>query len=279
MVHRGVTGAHQRALLASNAPPPPSGAGGRNVSTAYGANGVGSWIVRQVREHLWILPTTFLVATILFLQYAPSPVVSPTGPRGPTQTVDVRQLSDAVKREVEAMFGDPNAPGAGGGARGSKRPWPKVRVLPDAEMLRIVVTGGSGFVGSHLVDKLMKEGHQVTVVDNFFTGRKRNLAHWDGHPNFHLITHDVTERILLEVDQIYHLACPASPPHYQYNPIKTIKTNTQGTLNMLGLAKRCRARMLLASTSEVYGDPEVRAEPFPRPYPPQTLPHRNTWSF
>jgi UDP-glucuronate decarboxylase len=107
----------------------------------------------------------------------------------------------------------------------------------------------------------MAEGHEVIVVDNMFTGRKKNVAHWIGHPHFMLIVHDVVEPILLEVDQIYHLACPASPPHYQYNPIKTIKTSTMGTLNMLGLAKRVRARMLLTSTSEVYGDPQIHPQP------------------
>ena len=136
--------------------------------------------------------------------------------------------------------------------------YPPVKNIPESERLRILVTGGSGFVGSHLVDRLMMAGHQVTVVDNMFTGRKKNIAQWIGHPNFSLIIHDVVEPIMIEVDQIYHLACPASPPHYQYNPIKTIKTSTEGTLNMLGLAKRVRARMLLTSTSEVYGDPEVR---------------------
>jgi UDP-glucuronate decarboxylase len=119
---------------------------------------------------------------------------------------------------------------------------------------------GSGFVGSNLVDRLMMQGHQVIVLDNMFTGRPKNIAHWQGHPNFQLIIHDVVEPIMLEVDQIYHLACPASPPHYQYNPIKTIKTSTMGTLNMLGLAKRVKARMLLTSTSEVYGDPEVHPQ-------------------
>ncbi|GKY98980.1 UDP-glucuronic acid decarboxylase 1 [Mayamaea pseudoterrestris] len=128
--------------------------------------------------------------------------------------------------------------------------------LPDHQRLKVLVTGGAGFVGSHLVDKLMMEGHEVVVVDNFFTGQKKNIAHWLHHPNFSLITHDVTEPIMLEVDQIYHLACPASPPHYQYNPVKTIKTSTMGTLNMLGLAKRVKARMLLTSTSEIYGDPK-----------------------
>ncbi|KAG5833259.1 hypothetical protein ANANG_G00274030 [Anguilla anguilla] len=119
---------------------------------------------------------------------------------------------------------------------------------------------GAGFVGSHLTDKLMMDGHEVTVVDNFFTGRKRNVEHWIGHENFELINHDVVEPLYIEVDQIYHLASPASPPNYMYNPIKTLKTNTIGTLNMLGLAKRVGARLLLASTSEVYGDPEVHPQ-------------------
>ncbi|GAV62666.1 Epimerase domain-containing protein [Cephalotus follicularis] len=121
--------------------------------------------------------------------------------------------------------------------------------------LRIVVTGGAGFVGSHLVDKLIARGDEVIVIDNFFTGRKDNLVHLFGNPRFELIRHDVVEPILLEVDQIYHLACPASPVHYKYNPVKTIKTNVMGTLNMLGLAKRVGAKFLLTSTSEVYGDP------------------------
>lgn len=121
--------------------------------------------------------------------------------------------------------------------------------------LRIVVTGGAGFVGSHLVDRLMQRGDSVIVVDNFFTGRKENVQHHFGNPRFELIRHDVVEPLLLEVDQIYHLACPASPVHYKFNPVKTIKTNVVGTLNMLGLAKRVGARFLLTSTSEVYGDP------------------------
>jgi UDP-glucuronate decarboxylase len=122
--------------------------------------------------------------------------------------------------------------------------------------LRILVTGGAGFIGSHLVDKLMEnEKNEVIVADNYFTGSKDNLKKWIGHPRFELIRHDVTEPLLVEVDQIYHLACPASPIFYKYNPVKTIKTNVMGTMNMLGLAKRVGARILLTSTSEVYGDP------------------------
>ena len=127
--------------------------------------------------------------------------------------------------------------------------------------MRILVTGGAGFIGSHLIDRLMKQGHEVVCLDNFFTGHKRNILHWMDNPYFEVIRHDITEPIRLEVDQIYHLACPASPVHYQYNPVKTIKTNVMGTLNMLGLAKRVKARFLLASTSEVYGDPDVHPQP------------------
>ncbi len=126
--------------------------------------------------------------------------------------------------------------------------------------MRILVTGGAGFIGSHLIDRLMADGHEIICLDNFFTGHKRNIGQWRNHPNFELIRHDITEPIRLEVDQIYHLACPASPIHYQYNPVKTIKTNVMGTLNMLGLAKRVKARFLLASTSEVYGDPELHPQ-------------------
>ena len=126
---------------------------------------------------------------------------------------------------------------------------------------RHLVTGGAGFVGSHLVDHLMRQGDEVICLDNYFTGRKENIRQWIGHPSFELIRHDVTEPIKLEVDRIWHLACPASPVHYQFNPIKTAKTSFLGTYNMLGLARRVGARLLLASTSEVYGDPEVHPQP------------------
>ncbi|XP_066975809.1 UDP-glucuronic acid decarboxylase 1 [Macrobrachium rosenbergii] len=139
--------------------------------------------------------------------------------------------------------------------------YPEVKFLTYKDRKRILITGGAGFVGSHLTDRLMMEGHEVIVVDNFFTGRKRNVEHWEGHENFELIHHDIVNPIFIEVDQIYHLASPASPPHYMYNPVKTIKTNTLGTINMLGLAKRVGARILIASTSEVYGDPEVHPQP------------------
>lgn len=127
-------------------------------------------------------------------------------------------------------------------------------------MKRILVTGGAGFIGSHLSERLLREGNEVVCLDNFFTGRKENIAHLLDNPLFEVIRHDITEPILLEVDEIYNLACPASPVHYQYNPVKTIKTNIMGTLNMLGLAKRVRARILQASTSEVYGDPKVHPQ-------------------
>lgn len=126
--------------------------------------------------------------------------------------------------------------------------------------MRILVTGGAGFIGSHLCERLLDEGQEVLCLDNFFTGRRENILHLLDNPHFELIRHDVTLPILLEVDQIYNLACPASPVHYQYNPVKTVKTNVMGAINMLGLAKRVRARILQASTSEVYGDPLVHPQ-------------------
>ena len=123
------------------------------------------------------------------------------------------------------------------------------------------MTGGAGFLGSHLIDRLMDAGDEVICLDNYYTGRKVNVSQWFGHPRFELIRHDVTEPIRLEVDRIWHLACPASPVHYQFNPIKTAKTSFLGTYNMLGLARRVGARLLLASTSEIYGDPEIHPQP------------------
>jgi UDP-glucuronate decarboxylase len=126
--------------------------------------------------------------------------------------------------------------------------------------MRILVTGGAGFIGSHLCERLLAEGHDVICLDNFFTGRRENVYHLMDSKRFDLLRHDIIEPALLEVDQIYNLACPASPVHYQYNPVKTVKTNVLGTINMLGLAKRVRARILQASTSEVYGDPEIHPQ-------------------
>jgi UDP-glucuronate decarboxylase len=126
--------------------------------------------------------------------------------------------------------------------------------------MRILVTGGAGFIGSHLVEYLLGQGHEVLALDNYFTGSKENLLHLRDHPKLEIIRHDVVNPLMVEVEQIYNLACPASPVHYQYNPVKTIKTNVMGALNMLGLAKRVKARILQASTSEVYGDPAVHPQ-------------------
>jgi UDP-glucuronate decarboxylase len=127
--------------------------------------------------------------------------------------------------------------------------------------MRILITGGAGFLGSHLCERLLNEGNEVICLDNYFTGRKRNVAHLIGNPYFELVRHDVTEPFKFEVDRIYNLACPASPPHYQHNPIKTIKTSVLGAIHTLGLAKRTGARAFQASTSEVYGDPEIHPQP------------------
>eukprot|EP01135_Chromosphaera_perkinsii_P012232 Nk52_evm3s2622 gene=Nk52_evmTU3s2622 len=177
------------------------------------------------------------------------PEESKTGGGVKTLTLTEAELEQKIEKVIKERIGDI-----------SKWKYPEVRTLPVLEKKRILVTGGAGFVGSHLVDVLMKQGHEVIVVDNFFTGRKKNVEHWIGHPNFELRNHDVIKPVLIEVDQIYHLACPASPVHYQYNPIKTIKVNVMGTLNMLGLAKRVKARIMIASTSEVYGDPEFEVQ-------------------
>lgn len=125
---------------------------------------------------------------------------------------------------------------------------------------RVLVTGGAGFLGSHLCDRLVEDGHEVICLDNFFSGSKRNIGHLLGKPNFELMRHDLVQPVFLEVDEIYNLACPASPIHYQYNPVKTVKTNVMGAINMLGLAKRVKAKILQASTSEIYGDPKVHPQ-------------------
>jgi UDP-glucuronate decarboxylase len=127
--------------------------------------------------------------------------------------------------------------------------------------MKTLVTGGAGFLGSHLCERLLDQGHEVICLDNFFTGKKQNVAHLKDHPNFELMRHDVIDPFKVEVDRIYNMACPASPVHYQYNPIKTVKTSVMGAINCLGLAKRVGARILQASTSEVYGDPEVHPQP------------------
>jgi UDP-glucuronate decarboxylase len=128
-------------------------------------------------------------------------------------------------------------------------------------MKQVLITGGAGFLGSHLSERLLDEGHHVLCVDNFYTGNKKNVIHLMGHPYFELIRHDITFPLYLEVDQIYNLACPASPIHYQFDPVQTTKTSVHGAINMLGLAKRTHARILQASTSEVYGDPEIHPQP------------------
>ncbi len=128
-------------------------------------------------------------------------------------------------------------------------------------MKKILVTGGAGFLGSNLCERLINDGNDVICLDNYYTGSKKNIKHLLNHPNFELVRHDVTHSFFAEVDEIYNLACPASPPHYQYNPIKTIKTSVLGAINSLGLAKRVKAKILLASTSEVYGDPEIHPQP------------------
>ena len=133
--------------------------------------------------------------------------------------------------------------------------------LNDGHVKKILVTGGAGFLGSHLCERLLAQGHDVLCVDNFFTGTRRNIAHMMGEPSFEFLRHDVTFPLYVEVDEIYNLACPASPIHYQFDPVQTTKTSVHGAINVLGLAKRVKARVLQASTSEVYGDPEIHPQP------------------
>lgn len=202
-----------------------------------------------------------IVATVLVVLLVGSNSAAPPGQQDNSARVSRQlDLDAAIAREVRSQLINKVSTIQKDIAKTGNL-WPPVLILPDSQRRRILVTGGAGFVGSNLVDRLMMEGHEVVVLDNLFTGRKQNVQHWIGHPNFELIIGDVVNPIFIEVDQIYHLACPASPPHYQYNPIKTIKTSTEGTLNMLGLAKRVKARMLLTSTSEIYGDPEIHPQP------------------
>ncbi len=135
--------------------------------------------------------------------------------------------------------------------------------MREIDRKRILVTGGAGFLGSHLCERLLAQGHDVLCVDNFFTGSKTNVAHLIGNPHFELMRHDVTFPLYVEVDEIYNLACPASPIHYQHDPVQTTKTSVHGAINMLGLAKRVKAKILQASTSEVYGDPKIHPQPRP----------------
>ena len=224
------------------------------TTTAMDEHGPGGEC-RRLKQSIILRPIPALgIAAILIFLLTTALHTPSTVQDGPvTEHVIQGVVKSAVVEEVAAM----RAQATRGGATG----YPPVKKLHSTKKLRVLITGGAGFVGSNLVDKLMREGHEVTVLDNLFTGRKKNIEHWLGHPNFNLVIGDVVEPVMLEVDQIYHLACPASPPHYQYNPIKTIKTSTEGTLNMLGLAKRVKARILLASTSEIYGDPEVHPQP------------------
>ncbi|XP_043817683.1 UDP-glucuronic acid decarboxylase 2 isoform X2 [Manihot esculenta] len=205
----------------------------------------------MLREQRLVFVLVGIVIATLFFTVRPSSSRAPYVPHHKHKPIS-DSLDHFSRVSVPARYKlyEPHGTGFGSMNTGGKIPLGLKR-----KGLRIVVTGGAGFVGSHLVDRLIERGDSVIVVDNFFTGRKENVMHHFKNPRFELIRHDVVEPLLLEVDQIYHLACPASPVHYKHNPVKTIKTNVVGTLNMLGLAKRVGARFLLTSTSEVYGDP------------------------
>eukprot|EP00250_Pteridium_aquilinum_P011432 c20065_g1_i1 orf=383-1708(+) len=209
------------------------------------------YVLREQRP-LFVLIGIFIASALFFMnpqflhQQQPSLMHGSSLHLHQQQQLEQRQLlqkQSYLPTQISSIHSQGFSPGA------------KIPLGLKRKAMRVLVTGGAGFVGSHLVDRLIARGDSVIVVDNFFTGRKENVMHHFGKPQFELIRHDVVEPLLLEVDQIYHLACPASPVHYKFNPVKTIKTNVVGTLNMLGLAKRVGARFLLTSTSEVYGDP------------------------
>jgi UDP-glucuronate decarboxylase len=226
-----------------------AGAGGYPIQKPANSKPL-AWFPRAVRyaagEHRPVFALAgMLFAAALFFFAAPSSSGAATATSSYSSGGAASVSSSLARFSVDPAAHNPARHFVGG----------KVPLGLKRKGLRVLVTGGAGFVGSHLVDRLVARGDSVIVVDNLFTGRKENVMHHFGNPNFEMIRHDVVEPILLEVDQIYHLACPASPVHYKYNPVKTIKTNVVGTLNMLGLAKRIGARFLLTSTSEVYGDP------------------------